>query len=83
MPYAPPWPKVPGETSDVPPDKVRELVEKQFLRTVWEDLNIWRYQEYVERPPLSKVDAKPYMALRQWATQFYELQPAADAVAQA
>ena len=26
------WPKVDGETSDVPPDKVRERVEKQFLR---------------------------------------------------
>ena len=77
------WPKVPGETSDVPPHEVRERVEKQFLRTVWEDLDIWRYQEYVERPPLSKVDAKPYMALRQWATQFYEVPPAADAVAQA
>jgi 3-ketosteroid 9alpha-monooxygenase subunit A len=27
----------------------------------------------VERPPLSKVDAKGYMALRKWATQFYEV----------
>ena len=48
-------------------------VERQFLGTVWEDLNIWRYQEYVEHPALSKVDAKPYMAMRKWATQFYEV----------
>jgi hypothetical protein len=70
------WPKIDGETSDVPPDKVREHVEKQFLRTVWEDLDIWRYQEYVENPPLAKIDAKPYIALRKWATQFYDVPPA-------
>jgi hypothetical protein len=69
------WPKVPGETSSVPPEAVRNQVEKQFLRTVWEDLDIWRYQEYIERPALSKIDAKPYMALRRWAAQFYDLPP--------
>jgi 3-ketosteroid 9alpha-monooxygenase subunit A len=37
------------------------------------NLDIWRYQEYIERPALSKVDAKPYMAMRKWATQFYEV----------
>ena len=57
----------------VPPERVREQVENQFLRTVWEDLDIWRDQEYVEHPALSKVDAKPYMAMRKWATQFYEV----------
>ena len=51
----------------------RAQVEKQFLRTVWEDVDIWRYQEYIERPALSKIDARPYMALRKWATQFYEV----------
>ena len=45
----------------------------QFLSTVFDDLQIWRYQKYVEHPPLSKVDAKGYMALRKWATQFYEV----------
>jgi hypothetical protein len=69
------WPRLPGDTSDAPPDSVREQVEKQFLGTVWEDLDIWRYQEYVERPPLAKIDAKPYMAMRKWATQFYEVPP--------
>jgi 3-ketosteroid 9alpha-monooxygenase subunit A len=70
------WPKKPGETSDIPPDEVRARVEKQYLGTVWDDLDIWRYQKYVERPALSTVDAKPYMALRKWATQFYDI-PAA------
>jgi 3-ketosteroid 9alpha-monooxygenase subunit A len=46
------------------------------MGTMWEDLEIWRYQRYVERPPLSKEDAKPHMALRRWATQFYEVPPA-------
>ena len=41
--------------------------------TVWEDLEIWRYQKYVEHPALAKIDAKPYMAMRKWATQFYEV----------
>ena len=67
------WPRLPGDTSDVPPDKVREQVERQFMGTVWDDLEIWRYQEYIENPALSKVDAKPYMAMRKWATQFYEV----------
>jgi hypothetical protein len=54
-------------------DESGELIEKQFLSTVFDDLQIWRYQKYVEHPPLSKVDAKGYMALRKWATQFYEV----------
>jgi len=60
----------------------REQVERQFLGTVWEDLDIWRYQEYIEQPALSKIDAKPYMAMRKWAMQFYEAPPT-DAVASA
>jgi 3-ketosteroid 9alpha-monooxygenase subunit A len=47
------------------------------MGTVWDDLNIWRYQEYIEHPALSNVDAKPSMAMRKWATQFYEVPPAA------
>jgi 3-ketosteroid 9alpha-monooxygenase subunit A len=75
------WPRIPGDTSDVPDSELRELIEKQFLSTVFDDLEIWRYQKYVERPPLSKVDAKGYMALRKWATQFYDVPPAVTAPA--
>jgi 3-ketosteroid 9alpha-monooxygenase subunit A len=74
------WPRNPGDSSDVPPEDVRAQVERRFLVTVFEDLNIWRYQHYVEKPPLAKIDAEPYMAMRQWAKQFYEVPPA-DAVA--
>jgi hypothetical protein len=70
------WPRNAGDNSDVPPDDVARRVEKQFLVTVWDDLEIWRYMEYVERPPLSKADAEPYFALRAWAQQFYEVPPA-------
>jgi phenylpropionate dioxygenase-like ring-hydroxylating dioxygenase large terminal subunit len=70
------WPREPGDESDVPPEDLVRRVEKQFLVTVWDDLEIWRYMEYIEHPPLSKVDARPYMALREWAQQFYEVPPA-------
>lgn len=52
------WPRPPGDTSDVPPQQVREKVDRHFLGTVWEDLNILRYQEYIENPALSRVDAR-------------------------
>jgi phenylpropionate dioxygenase-like ring-hydroxylating dioxygenase large terminal subunit len=66
------WPRLAGDASDVPQGKLRALIEKQFLSTVFDDLQIWRYQKYVTNPALSKQDAKGYMALRKWATQFYE-----------
>jgi nitrite reductase/ring-hydroxylating ferredoxin subunit len=47
-------------------------VREQYA-TAFDDLRIWRYQKYVEHPPLSRVDAKGYMALRKWATQFYDI----------
>ena len=43
------------------------------LRAYQDELNIRRYQKYVERPALSKIDAKPYMAHRKWAIQFYDV----------
>jgi 3-ketosteroid 9alpha-monooxygenase subunit A len=69
------WPRTPGDDSEVPPADLVERVEKQFLVTVWDDLSIWRYMEFVEKPPLSKADAKPYFALRDWAQQFYDVPP--------
>ncbi|MFC8529876.1 Rieske (2Fe-2S) protein, partial [Nocardia sp. NPDC057227] len=67
------WPKLPGDEGDVPPPEVQAKVERQFLITVWDDLSIWRYQKYVEHPALSPADAKPYMSLRKWAQQFYDV----------
>jgi hypothetical protein len=69
------WPRHPGDESDVPPPDVKERVEKEFLVTLWDDLEIWRYQDYVDHPALAKQDARPYGALRRWARQFYEIGP--------
>ena len=74
------WPRLPGDTSDTPPPDLLERVEKEFLSTMEDDLEIWRYQEYVEHPVLAKQDARPYGALRRWCEQFYEIPPA-DAAA--
>ena len=54
-----------------PDGTLRDVIEKQFLSTVFDDLQIWPYQKDVEHPALSTVDAKGYMALRKWTTQFY------------
>jgi phenylpropionate dioxygenase-like ring-hydroxylating dioxygenase large terminal subunit len=69
------WPRLPGDDSMTPPDDLRERVEKEFMITMWDDLEIWRYQKYVEHPALARQDAKPYKALREWAQQFYEMPP--------
>jgi 3-ketosteroid 9alpha-monooxygenase subunit A len=59
------------------PDDIRERVVKQYIQTLWDDLEIWRHQVYVETPSFAKQDAKPYGALRKWAKQFYEIPPEA------
>ena len=67
--------EAPGDDSPVPPEELRERVEKEFLVTMEDDLEIWRYQDYVEHPVLAKQDARPYGPLRKWAKQFYEIEP--------
>lgn len=67
------WPKPAGETAEAPPAELRERVERDLLSTVFDDLSIWRHQVYIENPPMARVDAKPFMALRRWAKQFYEV----------
>jgi len=62
-----------GDGSPVPPEDLRERLEKEFLVTLWDDLEIWRYQDYVEHPALAKQHARPYGSLRKWAKQFYEI----------
>jgi phenylpropionate dioxygenase-like ring-hydroxylating dioxygenase large terminal subunit len=67
------WPRDPGDDRDAPPEEYIARAKKQFLTTLWDDLEIWRYQIYIETPAFAKQDAKPYGALRKWARQFYEL----------
>jgi 3-ketosteroid 9alpha-monooxygenase subunit A len=72
--YAIWWPRD-GDSSDVAPESTRELVRKRYIQTLWDDLEIWRYQVYVEHPIFAQQDAKPYGALRKWARQFYNVEP--------
>ena len=69
------WPRLPGDDSPAPPEELRERIEKEFIVTLWDDLEIWRYQKYVEHPALAQQDARPYGQLRKWAKQFYEIAP--------
>jgi phenylpropionate dioxygenase-like ring-hydroxylating dioxygenase large terminal subunit len=69
------WPRIPGDDSPTAPDDLAERVAKEFLSTVEDDLEIWRYQAWIENPAYSKVDAKGYSALRKWSQRFYDVPP--------
>ena len=56
-------------------DAALAQIEKQFLVTLWDDLEIWRYQRYVEHPALAQIDAKPFKTVRTWCKRFYEVPP--------
>ncbi len=71
------WPRRPGDDAALPPPDLQERIQKEFLSTMADDLEIWRYQRYVENPAFAAQDAKPFKALRKWAQQFYDL-PAED-----
>jgi 3-ketosteroid 9alpha-monooxygenase subunit A len=68
------WPRDEGDDSEVIPDRHRERTQVH-LQALWDDLEIWRYQVYVENPALAQQDARPYGQLRKWARQFYEVPP--------
>ena len=70
------WPRESGDDSVAAPPPLSERLMKETLQTLWDDLEIWRYQIYIETPAFAKQDARPYGALRKWARQFYEIQPA-------
>jgi 3-ketosteroid 9alpha-monooxygenase subunit A len=72
--YAIWWPRN-GDTSDRPSEETIAYVRKRYIQTLWDDLEIWRYQVYVEQPIFAQQDARPYGALRKWAKQFYEVEP--------
>lgn len=71
------WPRLPGDEARVPPADLLQRIDEEFLSTMEDDLEIWRYQRYVAQPALAKQDAKPYKALRRWSEQFYDLPPPA------
>ena len=69
------WPRIPATILRLHQKTCAARVEKEFMVTMWDDLEIWRYQKYVEHPALARQDAKAYKALRQWSQQFYEVAP--------
>jgi 3-Ketosteroid 9alpha-hydroxylase C-terminal domain len=69
------WPRIDGDDGPEPPPDLVERLEKEILSTIWDDLGIWRHQEYIEHPALAKRDARIYGALRKWTRQFYEVPP--------
>jgi hypothetical protein len=36
------------------------------------DVTIWENMRYMDRPPLVPEEARPFKALRVWASQFYD-----------
>jgi 3-ketosteroid 9alpha-monooxygenase subunit A len=69
------WPRGEGDSSVVPPEALSERVRKETLSSLGADLEIWRYQVYIETPAFAQQDARPYGAIRKWARQFYEIDP--------
>jgi 3-ketosteroid 9alpha-monooxygenase subunit A len=67
------WPRDVGDTSMIAPDAIRDHVTNEFISTLEDDLEIWRYQVYIEHPAFAQQDARPYGAIRKWARQFYEI----------
>jgi 3-ketosteroid 9alpha-monooxygenase subunit A len=67
------WPREQGDTNIAPPQHIIDRGTKEFIQTLWDDLEIWRYQIYIETPAFARQDALPYGALRKWARQFYEI----------
>jgi hypothetical protein len=65
------WPRAHGDMSPIAPTEILARMKKEYLGTMEEDLEIWRYQKYIGNPALAKQDAKPYKALRSWSKQFY------------
>ena len=59
------WPRLPGDDSPAPPPELRERIEKEFIVTLWDDLEIWRYQRYVEHPALAQAGRQALRAAAQ------------------
>jgi 3-ketosteroid 9alpha-monooxygenase subunit A len=74
--YAIWWPRQPGDQAPAPPDELRQQIWTEFMSTMEDDLEIWRYQDYIEHPVMARSDAREYGALRKWARQFYDIEPA-------
>jgi hypothetical protein len=55
---------------DAPSGQALKRLKFQW-RQVDNDLMIWEHMRYVERPPLTPEESKPYVAFRKWAAGSY------------
>lgn len=67
------WTRLPGDSNADAPPQLVDKVQREFLTTVEDDLEIWRHQAWVDQPIYSKVDAKGYAAFRKWSRLFYDV----------
>jgi hypothetical protein len=69
-------PREPNST-EVLSDLARRRTTEQFKQTD-RDVVIWENMKYIDRPPVTKIEAKPYRAFRTWSDRFYGDEPVRD-----
>ena len=72
------WPQLAGETSDVPPDRCANRSRGSSSAPSGRTWTSGAIRSTSRIRALAKIDAKPYMAMSKWATQFYERRPARE-----
>ena len=60
----------PGNPDGEPSPATATLIARQHTE-LGKDIPIWERLRYVHRAPFAPEEARPYRALRKWATQFY------------
>jgi phenylpropionate dioxygenase-like ring-hydroxylating dioxygenase large terminal subunit len=58
-------------------DLARRRIAEQFKQTD-RDVVIWENMKYIDRPPVTKTEARPYRAFRTWSDRFYSDEPVRD-----
>jgi phenylpropionate dioxygenase-like ring-hydroxylating dioxygenase large terminal subunit len=66
------------EPADEPTGKTAARVREQLVQ-IERDLPIWEHMRYLPNAALTRQEAKPMVALRKWAAQFYPRELSADA----
>jgi 3-ketosteroid 9alpha-monooxygenase subunit A len=72
------WSPRDGSSTDAMSDLARRRTAEQFKQTD-RDVIIWENMKYIDRPPVTKIEARPYRAFRTWSDRFYGDEPVRDA----
>jgi nitrite reductase/ring-hydroxylating ferredoxin subunit len=64
------WARRPAGAGDEPSPETATIIARQHTE-LGKDIPIWERLRYIERAPFTPEEARPYRALRKWATQFY------------